>query len=176
MTSSSNENIHQKIRNEFPYDVKKLTDISIPVDKNIKSTATIWMHQRIFDDEYSEQELSDGLKILEWIQNQTWSNGKNLSGIISAYSTDDRYNNDIHYYGGCLAAQEALSWPTQMLILLSVPPHPLYQGGIDKDFDLINVWKERLHNLMPLDFYWIKHQNRNEYWRHGSVCEDYSKI
>ncbi|CAF3369714.1 unnamed protein product [Rotaria socialis] len=130
----------------------------------------------IFDDEYSEQELSDGLKILEWIQNQTWSNGKNLSGIISAYSTDDRYNNDIHYYGGCLAAQEALSWPTQMLILLSVPPHPLYQGGIDKDFDLINVWKERLHNLMPLDFYWIKHQNRNEYWRHGSVCEDYSKI
>ncbi|CAF3553040.1 unnamed protein product [Rotaria socialis] len=151
MTSSSNENIHQKIRNEFPYDVKKLTDISIPVDKNIKSTATIWMHQ-------------------SYIQ------PKNLSGIISAYSTDDRYNNDIHYYGGCLAAQEALSWPTQMLILLSVPPHPLYQGGIDKDFDLINVWKERLHNLMPLDFYWIKHQNRNEYWRHGSVCEDYSKI
>ncbi|CAM4961422.1 unnamed protein product [Rotaria socialis] len=48
MTSSSNENIHQKIRNEFPYDVKKLTDISIPVDKNIKSTATIWMHQKLF--------------------------------------------------------------------------------------------------------------------------------
>lgn len=30
----------------------------------------------IFDDEYSQQELSDGLKILEWIQNQSWSNGK----------------------------------------------------------------------------------------------------
>ncbi|CAF4673782.1 unnamed protein product, partial [Rotaria socialis] len=161
---SARDEIRLKYFSGFSY-------VSLRVD--IRGTGNL---QGIFDDEYSEQELSDGLKILEWIQNQTWSNGKNLSGIISAYSTDDRYNNDIHYYGGCLAAQEALSWPTQMLILLSVPPHPLYQGGIDKDFDLINVWKERLHNLMPLDFYWIKHQNRNEYWRHGSVCEDYSKI
>ncbi|CAM2722027.1 unnamed protein product [Rotaria socialis] len=241
MTSSSNENIHQKIRYEFPYDQQRYGCLKVFIDKNVQLVneekfATIleyipyrkadWTSPRdeirlkyfsgfgyvslrvdirgtgnsqgIFDDEYSEQELSDGLKILDWIQNQTWSNGKtiiygkswagfnglqigylqpkNLSGIISAYSTDDRYNNDIHYYGGCLAAQEALSWSTQMLIWLSVPPHPLYQGGIDKDFDLFNIWKERLHNLMPLDFYWIKHQNRNEYWRHGSVCEDYSKI
>ncbi|CAF3182204.1 unnamed protein product [Rotaria sp. Silwood2] len=58
----------------------------------------------------------------------------NLCGIISAYSTDDRYrySDDIHYIGGCLTAQE--------------------------------------------DYYWIKHQNRNEYWRNGSICEDYSKI
>jgi hypothetical protein len=30
---------------------------------------------------------------------------QNLVGIISAYSTDDRYSDDIHYWGGCLAAQ-----------------------------------------------------------------------
>lgn len=30
----------------------------------------------LFDDEYSFQEQSDGLQILEWIGKQTWSNGK----------------------------------------------------------------------------------------------------
>jgi hypothetical protein len=30
----------------------------------------------LFDDEYSSQEQSDGLQILQWIDKQTWSNGK----------------------------------------------------------------------------------------------------
>jgi hypothetical protein len=47
-----------------------------------------------------------------------------------------------------------------MLIWLSIPPHPEYQGGIDQNCDLINIWKERLNNLIPLDHYWFKHQNR----------------
>jgi predicted acyl esterase len=63
-----------------------------------------------------------------------------------------------------------------MLIWLSIPPHQKYQGGIDQNNDLLNIWKERLNNLIPLDSYWIKHQNRDQYWRHGSICEDYSKI
>jgi hypothetical protein len=53
----------------------------------------------------------------------------------------------------------ALSWSTQMLIWLSLPPHPEYQGGIDKYRNLSQIWKERLNNLIPLDYYWIKHQN-----------------
>jgi len=82
----------------------------------------------LFNDEYSTQEQSDALEILEWIEKQSWSNGKvviygkswggfnglqiafhqpkNLCGVISAYSTDDRYSDDIHYIGGCLTAQE----------------------------------------------------------------------
>ncbi len=47
-----------------------------------------------------------------------------------------------------------------MLIWLSLPPHPQYQGGIDQNSDLFQIWKERLNNLIPLDYYWIKHQNR----------------
>ncbi|CAF2658716.1 unnamed protein product [Rotaria sp. Silwood2] len=114
--TSTRDEIRLKYLSGFGY-------VSIRVD--IRGTGN---SQGIFGDEYSEEELSDGLKILDWIQNQTWSNGKvviygkswggfnglqigflqpkNLSGIISAYSTDDRYNNDIHYYGGCLPAQE----------------------------------------------------------------------
>ncbi|CAF0802533.1 unnamed protein product [Adineta ricciae] len=237
------------IRTDFPYELDKLTTVTIILDDGIQLAANIWMpkstnekfttileyipyrkadwtsrrdelrlkyfsgfgyvalrvdirgtgnSQGIFDDEYSPQEQSDALQILKWIQNQTWSNGKvviygkswggfnglqvgvlqpkNLVGIISAYSTDDRYSDDIHYYGGCLPAQEALAWSTQMLIWLSIPPHPTYQGGIDRDSDLEKIWKGRLEQLVPLDTYWMKHQTRDKYWRHGSVCEDYSKI
>ncbi|CAF1515059.1 unnamed protein product, partial [Rotaria sordida] len=52
------------------------------------------------------QEQSNGLEILQWIQNQIWSNGKNLCGIISGHSTDDRYSDNIYYIGGCLTVQE----------------------------------------------------------------------
>ena len=31
---------------------------------------------------------------------------QHITGVISAYSTDDRYSDDIHYIGGCLAGQE----------------------------------------------------------------------
>ncbi|CAF1327007.1 unnamed protein product, partial [Rotaria sordida] len=133
----------------------------------------------IFDDEYSCQEQADCTEILEWIAEQTWSNGKivmfgkswggfnglqmaalqpkYLAGVISAYSTDDRYSDDIHYCGGCIPASEAC------------PPHPEYQGGIEAKSDLFAVWKDRLDNLVPLDTYWFKHQTRNSYWRHGKL-------
>jgi predicted acyl esterase len=45
--------------------------VSIRVD--IRGTGN---SQGLFDDEYSDQEQSDGLKILEWIEKQKWSNGK----------------------------------------------------------------------------------------------------
>jgi len=63
-----------------------------------------------------------------------------------------------------------------MLIGLAIPPHRDYHGGIDREQNLIDIWKQRLDNLVPLDTYWIQHQNRDAYWRLGSVCEDYSKI
>jgi len=47
-----------------------------------------------------------------------------------------------------------------MLIWLAIPPHPLYQGGIDENCDLEPIWKERLNNMLPLDCYWMKHQTR----------------
>jgi hypothetical protein len=47
-----------------------------------------------------------------------------------------------------------------MLIWLSLPPHPSNQGGIDQNCNLFDIWKERLNNLIPLDHFWIEHQNR----------------
>ena len=55
----------------------------------------------------------------------------------------------------------ALSWSTQMLLWLSIPPHETYQGGLDSDDDLMSVWRDRLEHLQPLDIDWIKHQTRS---------------
>lgn len=35
--------LSNKIRVDFPYDIEKLSNISIVVDENIKLAATIWM-------------------------------------------------------------------------------------------------------------------------------------
>lgn len=48
-----------------------------------------------------------------------------------------------------------------MLLWLSIPPHEIYQGGLDSDEDLMTVWRDRLEHLQPLDIYWIKHQTRS---------------
>ncbi len=47
-----------------------------------------------------------------------------LKTIISTYSTDDRYADDIHYHGGCVLAREMLSWSHIMLLWNARPPHP----------------------------------------------------
>lgn len=38
------------------------------------------------------------------------------------------------------------------------------------------MWLERLENEPFLPSTWLKHQRRDTYWEHGSVCEDYSKL
>ena len=45
MQSSHEKEFHRIIRTQFPYKVEKLTQVSIPVDHNIKLAATIWMPQ-----------------------------------------------------------------------------------------------------------------------------------
>ncbi len=35
---------------------------------------------------------------------------------------------------------------------------------------------ERLEAMEPLVHTWLSHQTRDDYWRHGSVCEDYTAV
>ena len=73
----------------------------------------------LLDDEYSAQEHDDALEVLRWIAAQPWCTGSigmmgiswggfnslqvaarrppQLAAIITACSTDDRYDNDVHY-------------------------------------------------------------------------------
>ncbi|MER9356319.1 hypothetical protein NKI61_24045 [Mesorhizobium sp. M0514] len=38
------------------------------------------------------------------------------------------------------------------------------------------MWMERLENARPTLIDWVAHQRRDEFWKQGSVCEDYDAI
>jgi uncharacterized protein len=146
----------------------------------------------VLRDEYLEQELADGEEVLRWIATQEWCNGSvgmvgiswggfnglqlaarrppELKSIVTICSTDDRYADDVHYMGGCLLGDN-LSWASVMFGLNSLPPDPEIVGDKWRD-----MWFERLEGSgLWLDT-WLRHQHRDEYWKHGSICEDFSDV
>ncbi len=143
-------------------------------------------------DEYTQQELDDAVEIINWLAAQDWCSGTvgmmgiswggfnslqvaamqpdPLKAIITLCSTVDRFADDIHYKGGCLL-NENLGWGATMWSYSSRAPDPALVGDKWRD-----MWLERLENEPFLPALWLKHQRRDAYWRHGSVCEDYPAI
>ena len=143
-------------------------------------------------DEYTKQELDDAVEVIAWIAKQKWCDGKlgmfgiswggfnalqvaalqppALKAIITLCSTDDRYEDDIHYKGGTLL-NENLGWAATMLAYSSRPPDPKIVGTKWR-----KMWMQRLENEPFLLIDWLKHPHRDAYWKHGSICEDWSKI
>ena len=143
-------------------------------------------------DEYTPQELQDAVEVIEWAAKQPWCNGsvgmmgiswggfnglqvaalapEALKAVITLCSTVDRYADDIHYKGGCLLG-ENYGWSTNMLAYSSRPPDPALVGDRWRD-----MWLQRLENMSVGLSTWLRHQHRDAYWEHGSVCEDYASI
>ncbi len=145
----------------------------------------------LMEDEYTPQELSDAIEVINWIAAQPWCSGtvgmmgiswggfnslqvaalqpEALKAIITLCSTVDRYAEDIHYKGGCLL-NENLGWGATMWSYSSRAPDPALRDNWRE------MWLERLEAEPFLPSVWLRHQRRDSYWRHGSVCEDYSAI
>ena len=145
----------------------------------------------LFDDEYSEQELQDGVDVINWIAAQPWCSGRvgmqgiswggfnglqiaalapePLKAVISIGTTVDRYHDDIHYKGG-VQLGENIGWAATVMSWFSMPPDPAQRP------DWREMWLERLENTPFLASTWMRHADRDDYWKHGSVCEDYSAI
>jgi hypothetical protein len=143
-------------------------------------------------DEYSQQEHDDALEIIDWIAAQPWCSGAvgmmgiswggfnslqvaalrppALKAIITLCSTDDRYADDAHYMGGCLLS-ENLQWGSILLTYNALPPDPELVGERWRA-----LWMARLENAVPFPALWMGHQRRDDYWKHGSVCEDFAAI
>lgn len=148
--------------------------------------------QGLMDDEYTPQELQDACDVIQWATEQTWCSGTvgmmgiswggfnslqvaalqppALKAVISVCSTVDRFADDIHYKGGCLLT-ENVGWAANMLSYSSRPPDPALVGE-----SWMDMWKMRLNNMPFLASTWMRHQKRDAYWQHGSVCEDYTAI
>ncbi len=142
-------------------------------------------------DEYTEDELASGEDIIAWIANQPWSSGAvgmigiswggfnglqiamrrpaALKAIVTVCSTVDRYADDIHFMGGCLLIDN-FTWGAQMNAYMTRPPDP----AIREDWRA--SWLARLDALPFFTANWLRHQRRGAFWKHGSVCEDWSAI
>jgi hypothetical protein len=146
----------------------------------------------LLHDEYLLQEQLDGVEVIAWIARQPWCSGSvgmigiswggfnslqvaahrppALKAIITVCSTDDRYADDCHYMGGALLTDN-LGWASTMLGYCARPPDPEVVGERWR-----TMWRERLENIPLLAEIWTRHQRRDAYWKHASVCEDYSAI
>jgi putative CocE/NonD family hydrolase len=142
-------------------------------------------------DEYLPQEQADAVEVIAWLARQDWCSGRvgmfgiswggfnalqvaahrpaALRAIITLCSTDDRYTDDCHFMGGSLL-NNSLAWASTMFQYVAQPPDP------DIVDDWRKLWRQRIENLSLFAEPWLAHQHRDEYWRQGSVNEDYSAI
>lgn len=143
-------------------------------------------------DEYALQEQDDALDAIDFLSRQEWCNGAvgmigkswggfnclqiaarrppALRAIVPVCATDDRYGDDVHFMGGCVLL-DGLDWGAVLQTFLPRPPDPALLGANWRE-----VWQERLDGLaFPLQE-WLGHTTRDAYWKHGSICEDYSAI
>ena len=143
-------------------------------------------------DEYLKQEQDDALEVIAWIAAQPWCTGAvgmmgkswggfnalqvaarrppALKAIITVCSTDNRYADDVHYMGGCLL-NDNLWWGSIMLAYQARPLDPEIVGPSWRE-----RWLERIETIPFFPALWLAHQRYDAYWKHGSVCEDFSAI
>jgi putative CocE/NonD family hydrolase len=147
----------------------------------------------LIDDEYSAQEQRDIDDVIAWLAAQQWCDGgvamigvswggfaalqaaarapAALRAIVAIHATDDRYADDVHYIGGCVLATDMVHWSACMSAYVGQPPDPAVVGDGWRA-----AWRARLEAMEPWVATWLSHQRRDDYWRAGSVCEDYDRI
>jgi putative CocE/NonD family hydrolase len=147
----------------------------------------------VASDEYSVQEQLDGVEAIAWMASQPWSTGAvgmfgssyggfnslqvamhrppALKAICPMYFTDNRYTDDCHYKGGTLQMlYDVATYGLSMVVQNALPPYPAATGE-----RWAAIWDEHL-KAEPWFLTWIENHVWNDYWKQGSVCEDYGSI
>ena len=139
----------------------------------------------VMPDMYAPDELADTRHVIDWIAAQPWCNGRvgmfgtswggtaslqaavdapgPLKAVIANCATWDRFEDDIHWMGGCLLT-DSVEWGATLPAILAAPPDSATTGEPWRD-----IWRYRLANLpFPLNT-WVAEHRRGAYWRRGSV-------
>ena len=142
---------------------------------------------KLVDGEYSEQEQLDGLQIIDWLSRQDFSNGNvamygiswggfnglhmamrrapALKTIISAMSTDDIYEDDVHYMDGL---NHIDAYELMMDLENIVPGAP--------DFSIEGDYFENRFDTDPWLLKYKQQQADGPFWNRASLNENYSAI
>jgi predicted acyl esterase len=143
--------------------------------------------------EYDAIELSDGVAVIEWLSRRPWCDGRvgmfgigrggrnalriaalapdPLKAVVVVDATDDPYDNDGPYTGGCVAGQGLHSRAARRLALAARPPDPLHTGD-----EWLVMWLARLESLTPVVHTWLAHRLRDEYWLSAGVSDDTAAV
>jgi hypothetical protein len=147
----------------------------------------------VAEDEYPAVERTDMLTVIDWLATQEWSTGAvgmygtsysgfnaiqvamerppALKAIVPIFATDDRYADDVHFFGGALKQLDLVDYPTYMIAMNALPPVPgVYGEGWREE------WERRVAANEPWMLTWIEHQRYDDYWKYGSLIEDYGSI
>ena len=133
-------------------------------------------------DEYSTIEQADIVEAVQWLSARPWCNGsvgmmgiswsgfnalqvaarrpEALKALITVCSTDDRYDNDVHYSGGVPLAFYMNLWGSALHLMNMRPPNPEAMGP-----DWMSAWVDRLHANQDSTSLWLAHPHRDAYWR-----------
>jgi putative CocE/NonD family hydrolase len=147
----------------------------------------------IATDEYTAAERADLVVVVDWLATQPWSAGTvgmfgtsyggfnslqcalerppALKAIVPIFASDDRYADDVHYYGGALKQLDVVDYPTYMVAMNALPPVPALWGE-----DWRDEWQRRVEGSEPWFLTWLAHQHRDDYWRFGSARGDIERI
>ena len=104
----------------------------------------------IATDEYTAAERGDLVRVIDWLATQRWSLGTvgmfgtsyggfnslqvalerpaSLKSIVPIFASDDRYADDVHYYGGALKQLDVVDYSTYMVAMNALPPVPALWG------------------------------------------------
>ena len=141
----------------------------------------------LMTDMYAAAELDDACSVIDWIAQQPWCDGavgmmgtswggtsalqtasrkdSPLRAVIAVCATNNRYQDDIHHMGGCLLT-DSVEWGATLPAILAMPPGPVHEQD-----EWRAQWRRRLQDLsFPLE-HWLQHETCDEYWQHGSLCE-----
>ena len=157
---------------------------------DVRGTGT---SEGVAEDEYPESERRDMNEVIAWLASQDWCTGNvgmygtsysgfnaiqvamtrppALKAIIPIFATDDRYADDVHFFGGALKALDLVDYPTYMTGLNALPPVPSLYGQGWRD-----VWERRVQENEPWVIRWLEEQTFGPYWQRGSLRPDYGAI
>ncbi|MFE4605882.1 CocE/NonD family hydrolase [Kitasatospora indigofera] len=144
-------------------------------------------------EEYSAQELADGVAVVGWLAARPWCSGNvgmfglarggttalriaalappALKAVVTVCADDDHRDGDAHHLGGALLAAGTHARSAGLLSLAACPPDPRYVGD-----DWRRIWLDRLAALEPPVHPWLTHRAGAGEGRSGREAEEYRAI
>ncbi|GGV16470.1 peptidase S15 [Kitasatospora herbaricolor] len=126
-------------------------------------------------EEYSAQELADGVAVVGWLAARPWCSGSvgmfglarggstalriaalappALKAVVAVCADDGRRDGEAHHLGGALLAAGTHARSAGLLSLAACPPDPRYVGE-----DWRRMWLDRLAALEPPVHSWLTHR------------------